>query len=83
MRLSDIRALDDDALMKWLTTENEHADRPLDDGTKMAITMELMRRQSLKSERPKWWKDPGYWFGAIAAAGAVIAAVPVAASWLK
>lgn len=46
MRLSHIRAQSTDDLMRWLTTEAEHPNRPLDDGTKMAITAELMRRNS-------------------------------------
>lgn len=46
MRLADIHKKTDDELMKWLTTEAEHPGRPLDDGTKMAITAELMRRNS-------------------------------------
>lgn len=46
MRLAHLRALSNDELMQWLTTEAEHPGRPLDDGTKMAITAELMRRHT-------------------------------------
>lgn len=46
MRLAHIRSQTTDDLMKWLTTEAEHPNRPLDDGTKMAITAELMRRHT-------------------------------------
>lgn len=46
MRLSYIRETTDDDLMKWLTTESEHPGRPLDEGTKMAITAELIRRHA-------------------------------------
>lgn len=46
LRLERIRSESDDELMKWLTTESEHPGRPLDEGTKMAITAELMRRHT-------------------------------------
>ncbi|CAN7495490.1 hypothetical protein LJR074_003417 [Acidovorax sp. LjRoot74] len=83
MRLEQIRSESDDDLMKWLTTESAHPTRPLDEGTKMAITTELMRRQAMKFERPPWWKDRNYLIALIAAIGGVIAAVPVVVDWLK
>lgn len=46
IRLDNLRRLDEDALMKLLTKEVGDDKRPLNDGTKMAITMELMRRQA-------------------------------------
>lgn len=83
IRLQQIRAMTEDELMKWLTTESEMPGRPLDEGTKMAITTELMRRQAMKFERPPWWKDRNYLIALIAAIGGVIAAVPVVVDWLK
>lgn len=83
IRLQQIRAMTEDELMKWLTTESEMPGRPLDEGTKMAITTELMRRQALKFERPPWWKDRNYLIALVAAVGGVIAAVPVVVDWLK
>lgn len=83
IRLAQIRAMTEDELMKWLTTESEMPGRPLDEGTKMAITTELMRRQAMKFERPLWWKDRNYLIALVAAVGGGIAAVPVVVDWLK
>lgn len=77
IRLDNLRRLDEDALMKLLTKEVGDDKRPLDDGTKMAITMELMRRQAKRTERPAWWKDPYFWIAAAGALFAGIAAYPV------
>lgn len=82
MRLSYIRETTDDDLMKWLTTESEHPGRPLDEGTKMAITAELMRRQAARFERPAWWRDRNYLVGLVAAVGGVVAAAPIVWGWL-
>ena len=82
MRLEQMRSESDDDLMRWLTTESGHPTRPLDEGTKMAITTELMRRQAARFERPAWWKDRNYWVALVAAVGGVIAAVPIVWGWL-
>lgn len=82
LRLERIRSESDDDLMKWLTTESEHPGRPLDEGTKMAITAELMRRQAARFERPAWWRDRNYLVGLVAAVGGVIAAAPIVWGWL-
>lgn len=69
IRLESIRRMDDDALMRWLTTESEHPGRPLAEGTRLAITMELMRRQSERVREPH---RPSLHLAAVAAIAAVL-----------
>ncbi|MDD0817189.1 hypothetical protein PSQ39_21320 [Curvibacter sp. HBC28] len=73
LKLEDLRAMNEDQLMRFLTTEIRHEQRPLDDGTKMAITSELLRRQAEKFKRPAWWKDHNFWLGFVAAATGTVA----------
>ena len=58
LRVERIRQLSDEQLMQYLTRESVPSDGELDDGTKMAITMELMRRQSEEASQPH---RPTFW----------------------
>lgn len=58
LRLDRIKKLSDEQLMQYLTRESVPSDGELDDGTKMAITMELMRRQSEEASQPH---RPTFW----------------------
>lgn len=74
LRLERIKQLPDEELMRYLTREQVPGDGVLDEGAKMAITMELMARQAKQFERPKWWADIYFW---VAAAGVVVASIGV------
>ncbi|KQR62633.1 hypothetical protein [Acidovorax sp. Leaf160] len=82
LRVERIRQMPDDELMRYLTREKMPEDGVLDDGAKMAINAELLRRQAAAFERPAWWKDRNYWVALVAAVGGVIAAVPVVLDWV-
>ncbi|GAB2471851.1 hypothetical protein GCM10027082_24190 [Comamonas humi] len=79
LRAERIRELPDEKLMQYLTRESVPQDGILDEGAKMAITMELMRRQSEKLQ-PKSWRHDRNYLAALAAAvfGAV---ATVLAAW--
>lgn len=79
LRAEKIKELSDEKLMQYLTRESVPQDGILDEGAKMAITMELMRRQSAKLEPKSWRHDRNYLaalaaavFGAVATAFAVL-----------
>lgn len=72
IKLESLRLLDDDALMKLLTGEVSHKSRPLGSGTKMAITAELMRRQSERAREPHL---PSFRLAKIAAVAAVLGTI--------
>lgn len=67
LRLERIKQLPDEELMRYLTREQVPGDGVLDEGAKMAITMELMRRRSEKLEPKPWLQDRNY-LAALAAA---------------
>lgn len=58
LRVERIRQLSDEQLMQYLTRESVPSDGVMDEGAKMAITMELMRRQSEKASQPH---RPTFW----------------------
>ncbi|MEJ5030066.1 hypothetical protein [Comamonas sp. MYb69] len=75
LRAEKIKELSDEKLMQYLTRESVPQDGVLDEGAKMAITMELMRRQSAKLA-PKSWRHDRNYLAALAAA--VLSAVATA-----
>lgn len=75
--LEILRKTSDEKLMKLLTREIGPTDVPLGDGTKMAVTMEIMRRQAKRAERPTWWEAPYFWLAALVTLFAGAAAYPV------
>lgn len=79
LRHERIKQLPDEELMQYLTRERVPKDGMLDDGAKMAITMELMRRQSKKLEPVSWWRDRNYLAALAAAVCGAVATVLV--SW--
>lgn len=79
LRHERIKQLPDEELMQYLTRERVPKDGVLDDGAKMAITMELMRRQSQRLEPASWWRDRNYLTALVAAVCGTIATVLV--SW--
>lgn len=78
LRFDRIKKLSDEQLMQYLTRESVPSDGELDDGTKMAITMELMRRQSKRLEPAAWWRDRNYLATLVAAVCGAIATTLVA-----
>lgn len=78
LRVERIRQLSDEQLMQYLTRESVPSDGVMDEGAKMAITMELMRRQSKRLEPAAWWRDRNYLAALAAAVCGAIATTLVA-----